>query len=963
MNFEVISGPNDADGNTPATPDFTCTVKNNESSCTVTFNGSTAGTNLIRGWFAEDAADTTEGRDETTAPGATAEPDATDVVEKTWQTPAPATLDCDDPSGDTERETNPLTGTGSSETYTCTLRNQSGALVTTDTQIRGEVENGVNDPPAGGDDGAGYSTPDYSCQTGTTGTCQITVTPSDGDTGTAEICFYLGDGAACATEPTDEAEANDLADQVEKTWAARAASTLDAEPETDTNALNETHAVTVRVYDQFGEAFNVGGTQVALEFFSGSPRDTDGNTPAGAGDLTCTTAAGSSDCTISYTSGTAGTDLMCVYLSSAVPALSGNNTNGTCDAEALADSGDTAGTYQAPEAGDNQDVVQKVWQSAAGPVATVDASPETATNTLTSGVDSHSITVIARDAAGVRAPAATNIKYAISSGPNAGTNAVAGSDGTCQQLQDFDATVTGETHRCTYTNTTDTAGTDQIKIFADLDNDNFFDTGEPFDDVTKTWVTSASALTISPSSDSASVGRCNPFTVTLLDSTGKPVSGATIDVEQVHSLAGDQIGGNEPTVSFCTPTAGTNPSGVDEKKGDLGSPTESPDNLGTIGGETKVVTDAAGKVTFGIAVTPGQGSDGSGTVTVTAFYDTTDDDDAGTGEPKATATKTWVTPDSRRIDCGDAAETSVHSDNVEIQCLVTDRFGDPIAGEGVTFTTSGTGSIVGSATDTSDAAGLVTVTVTSTQAGTQTVTATLTDDLSGAEPGQVDECDRSANDPSGAPAGDCDDSVTVTWTNPPTQCSDGMDNDSDGEVDFPADRSCTSTSDDSETTSDAIPEICLEAGAIVGDEGDNNLTGTGGDDIICGLSGDDTISGLGGNDILLGGLGTDTLNGGNGNDLLRGGADDDVLIGGAQNDFLVGGGGDDILRGSAGSDTLKGGRDADLLQGGRGDDILRGGTGSDFLRGSFGNDFLNGGRGIDTCQPGRGNDVERNCER
>ncbi|MDA9530548.1 ExeM/NucH family extracellular endonuclease [Bradyrhizobium sp. CCBAU 25338] len=129
-----------------------------------------------------------------------------------------------------------------------------------------------------------------------------------------------------------------------------------------------------------------------------------------------------------------------------------------------------------------------------------------------------------------------------------------------------------------------------------------------------------------------------------------------------------------------------------------------------------------------------------------------------------------------------------------------------------------------------------------------------------------------------------------------------------------------------------------DALVLVGDDGDNELTGALGDDVLNGLGGDDVLAGLGGDDQLDGGEGDDTLSGGDGDDTLLGGAGDDTLDGGADDDRLAGGDGDDTLTG------------------GEGDDVLVGGEGYDTLQGGDGNDELVAGAG-DTAEAGEGDDL------
>src|SRR5215813_4048922 len=137
-------------------------------------------------------------------------------------------------------------------------------------------------------------------------------------------------------------------------------------------------------------------------------------------------------------------------------------------------------------------------------------------------------------------------------------------------------------------------------------------------------------------------------------------------------------------------------------------------------------------------------------------------------------------------------------------------------------------------------------------------------------------------------------------------------------------------------------------GPIIGDEGDNTLTGTPIADVISGLGGNDTLSGLAGEDVLDGGDGNDVLDGGTGIDTASyasaaqgvsvslavagpqdtGGAGVDTLVsienltGSAFDDTLIGDAGDNALNGGAGDDIMIGGAGADAFDGGDGFDLV-----------------------------------------
>ena len=486
---------NDPDGGTTfQTPDKTCSIAAGQSTCTVTYSGTTSGDDQIRAWIDHDGsdgtteADTVEQQDERAVPGSSPAPpvcqvpgpgeeDCTDVVTASWAAGEPAYLDCDDQNGpNREQETNPGGGPQGNETYTCSAYDAQGNLTgdadagTSGNQtitVKGENEcnppapndtncdpNGINDPD--NPDSTSYMTFDYECNIassgGSFGRCTITVTQGELETGTAPICFYIGpvDQAQtlCANEPTMEgtetdgsdefrtpANGGDLADRVEKTWEARRASGLDAEPETATNTTGENHTITATVYDQFGNAFS-GTTQVKFEFFAGSPSDPpgDGNSP-GTTDRTCTT-ANTSSCSITYTSTTPGRDLVCVWIEG-FPGMLGNNQNGTCPVEGRDDPDDAAGSADAPEPRDDDiDVVAKTWQNE-NPATELNCEPETSTTERTEdrvitctatnedgGVGGTNIDV---EATGANDPDNTN-----SPAPNPDFTCTTGNDGTCQ---------------------------------------------------------------------------------------------------------------------------------------------------------------------------------------------------------------------------------------------------------------------------------------------------------------------------------------------------------------------------------------------------------------------------------------------------------------------------------------------------------------------------------------------------
>ena len=709
-------------------------------------------------------------------------------------------------------------------------------------------------------------------------------------------------------------------------------SCLDVTPESATNTAGAAHGLTATLrtgtnQDCTGAVVTRqdGGT-LDVNFEITGPSDPDaGNTPATA-DVTCVIRNNQSSCTATYTGTVVGTDTIVGWIDH--------------DADDVID------------ADDPQDTVAKTWAAAAPAGAVLDcddASGDDAETNPAGASETYTCTATQPDGpdAGTTPDPLTNVRIDAENLNGANDLDNSSAVGTA----DFnDACTTGAGGTCTIVIAASESqtGTANVCFWLDADVDDAFnpageaadgggcnaetavtEDADTIDVVTKTWAAgTAASVAISPTSDSASVGACNPFTITVRDSAGQPVSGTTVDVEQTHALATNNTANDEPTVDFCLPRTGVNPSEVETNRGDL---RENPDNRGTAGGETRLTTDASGQITIGVTVAAGQGSDGTGTVSVIAFVEPTDNDDPDAGEPQVAATKTWISPDARTIDCEPESAANPTGATHTVTCTARDRFGEVVAGEGVTFSESGPGDFTTTTQVTTNAQGVATATVTSSEAGTQTITGTLTDQLT-AEP-NVDDCERAANDPAGAPAGTCADSVTKTWSTPP-----------------PPPVTCPGFAGDARNQ-------------VVGTVDNDQLIGTEGDDIICALGGDDIVDGLGGDDLILLGGGNDGAFGRDGNDVIRGAGGDDLVAGGDGRDRIRGGAGHDGLKGNSRADVLRGGIGRDILVGGPGNDSLFGGAGSDNLRGNGGGDLLNGGRGFDTCLGGRGSDVFKRCER
>jgi Ca2+-binding RTX toxin-like protein len=177
---------------------------------------------------------------------------------------------------------------------------------------------------------------------------------------------------------------------------------------------------------------------------------------------------------------------------------------------------------------------------------------------------------------------------------------------------------------------------------------------------------------------------------------------------------------------------------------------------------------------------------------------------------------------------------------------------------------------------------------------------------------------------------------------------------------------------------------------LLGEEGNDSLTGSAVGDRLDGGPGGDTLRGEDGADELLTDGDGDQLVGGTGKDtvvvsgdvgwrlsdgaieqipvadessmqgiekaIVTGGPGDTWVFASAFSGPVVldGGSGDDLLYGSPKSDLILGRGGNDSIEGGDGNDVLKGSGGNDALHGGDGNDRLDGGSGVDSCIGGNG---------
>jgi hypothetical protein len=234
VEFEVVGGPGDHDGNTPRTPDIACVTAGGDahhaSTCTATYTEplNQSGSDGVLAWIDADGDDSTveadlgEGENEnapgtggcapgTKGPGEAPEPDATDCVEKRWQGRVPSAVDLEP-----RASSGPL---GSVVDFAATVRDQFGdpfgIVGGQHATISFELLAGSAHDPG---DGSDFSSPDLgTCDTGLDGTCSVPFAATTG--GTDIVCAYLAGASSACGQVADAAPAGPAA-VVTRTWEA-----------------------------------------------------------------------------------------------------------------------------------------------------------------------------------------------------------------------------------------------------------------------------------------------------------------------------------------------------------------------------------------------------------------------------------------------------------------------------------------------------------------------------------------------------------------------------------------------------------------------------------------------------------------------------------------------------------------------------------------------------------------------
>lgn len=492
VNFEYFQGsPSDTDGNTPESPDRTCTT-DETGSCSIGYTSEDPGNDRMCVWTNDppqmegDAFNGTcngEGTsDPDDDPAAADAPlpsnDRVDVVQKSWQDPPQPEANVG--SGVDAEPEDDLNQVGDTHTITATVYRPNGQPFTGGSTVHFEFFQGS---PADAD-GNTPQTPDRSCQTDQNGRCSVGYTSNT--PGTDRVCVWTNDppsmqgnntNGTCegegANDEDDDAQAADPAspntddvDVVRKTWQTQAvdptrATRLDCAPETATNPTGSQHLVTCTATNQGGNTISSANIDVEAT----GANDPDNSHSPASPDFTCQT-GNQGTCSFAHgpgnTSGT-GTTTYLAWIDE-------DNSNLTVEADQAEQraEGQQAGTAGNDAEPDDTDVVEKTWQApTAGPAqpgTRLDCTPETAVNQLGTA---HTFVCTPTNAQGQVGAANIDVEVVGANDPDGGLTPA---------TPDFTCTTNGQTvTACSLThstNTASTAGTSTYLAWIDDDNNN-----------------------------------------------------------------------------------------------------------------------------------------------------------------------------------------------------------------------------------------------------------------------------------------------------------------------------------------------------------------------------------------------------------------------------------------------------------------------------------------------------------
>ena len=305
--------------------------------------------------------------------------------------------------------------------------------------------------------------------------------------------------------------------------------------------------------------------------------------------------------------------------------------------------------------------VTKIWI----PGATTSLVVNPAADTNTVGTE-HCVTATARNIFGFRVGGVT-VRFNVT-----GTNTESGSATTNSN---------GEARFCY---TSETAGADVIRAYADNDNDNQQDPGEPTGVATKVWVAGApNNVDLDPKTDVNEAGQEHCLTANVTDEFGNPTAGQ----EVVFTVTGANAAGGSAT------------------------------------------TNGAGTATFCYTGTQ------AGLDTIRAFVDRDNDDTQDPGEPFDVATKVYEPAEPATVTVTPPADENPAGTEHCVTATVQDRFGNRVEGVNVDFTVSGAHDRDG--TDQTDEAGEAEFCYVGTRVGVDVIRAHAdTDDDNTEDPGE-----------------------------------------------------------------------------------------------------------------------------------------------------------------------------------------------------------------------------------